>query len=180
MAEDAARAAALRAYEEVLRAYEEQNGNNAEAIAAGDTDVGGSAYPEAEERDAARYGDYNVSMEDQARMMLMERLNSNSDGGSSSISAQEKQQQQLNNYLMQEWMGIPGASAADDGTAQQLLRIMEQQRQQNATFAAVEEAMQMRPEKHFLTISQDGRSMMVAFLARANSVHSLCVHLLSR
>lgn len=45
---------------------------------------------------------------------------------------------------------------ADDATRQQLLNVLEQQRQRNDAAATAERARQMRPEKHYFTISQDG------------------------
>jgi hypothetical protein len=102
-------------------------------------------------------------------------LNNNNDSSVVSSNAQELQNQQMNDML-QEWMGMPGAGAgADEATAQQLLRVLEQQRQQNAAYAAAEEAMQMRPEKHYLTISQDGKFYVSvvttddSYISRSNS-----------
>ena len=61
-------------------------------------------------------------------------------------------------------MGIQSENPEDSTTAQQLLQVLEQQRQQNAALAAAEEAFQMRPDKHYLTISQDGKYSTVVML----------------
>jgi hypothetical protein len=157
MAEEAAQAAALKGYEDALRAYEEQNDQYATGSAMA------SDYQLAQEEEAY----YGVSMEEQARMMLMDGLQQqeqpifgDTDGMTDSVEQQlqllqfQQQQQQMDAMLMQEWMGFPGAS--DEATAQQLLTILEQRRQQQAAFPSEEAVQQRRPDRHYFTISQDG------------------------
>lgn len=150
MAEEAAQAAAIKAYNDAFREYEENNGGSVAAH---------GAYHVEEDESA-----YRMSMEEQASMMLMEGLRNDFYHGTGN-NRQDQQQQEMNDMLqMQDWMGIPGSTGADDATAQQLvLSILEEQRQQNAAFAVNEEEMQLRPEKHYFTISHDGTRLIVAF-----------------
>lgn len=67
--------------------------------------------------------------------------------------------------ILQELM----AGNTDPVTAQQLLQILEQQKHQpNISFAATEQSHQMRPDKHYLTISQSGKSSQLLLLGLFN------------
>lgn len=138
MAEEAAQLAAWKAYEETLRAEHEAQV------------VGLGSLPE----QATAYG---LPMEEQARALLFEAfppLNENIDDAG--ITRSREQQQQQMNDILHELMGIPYAGGFADESTAQLLRIWEQQRQQNVAAAAIEGAMLMRPQKHYFTISHDG------------------------
>ena len=181
MAEEAAQAAAMRAYEEALR--EAQHNIQAQQLC-GMTDSG---------------------MLDQGfRPAVFETGNMLANGlpGNNFDDEQRLQYQQHEHPhvdMLQTLMGIPGAHLDDAATAHQLLQILEQQRQQQATLAAAEVVMhrssdqqelsgvteetldeasgdhhyshtlehtslsdaddfwQRRPERHYLAISHDGK-----------------------
>lgn len=150
MAEEAAQDAARKAYEDALRSFEAQNNNN----------INGSPSNNLFQTTDSEEAYYGVSMEEQASMMLMEGLQQDIAQDHSGYSEQEMQrhQQELNemdNLLIQEWMGLPGLMGADEATAQQLLFMMEQRRQEQQ-FSSTDVATFVRPERHYLTISQDG------------------------
>ena len=144
MAEEAAQAAAMQAYEEALRAAQQDYGQSNDAAA-----TGGLAPAAAIE--AAAGFDPALLMEGGGGMEMVEPLHLNH------LEGQPQQgQQQVD--MLQELMGIPGTNLDENATAHQLMQVIEHQRQQQqATLAAAEEALQMRPEKHYLTISQDGK-----------------------
>jgi hypothetical protein len=76
-------------------------------------------------------------------MRLMESLHATDPGGQA--------------LLLQDLMGMPQNS--EDDNTNQLLRLLAQQEQhQQQQFAAAAEAVaMMRPEKHYITISQNGK-----------------------
>ena len=142
MAEQAAQAAALKAYEDALLLQRRHQ--------PGDDDVS-----------AAQLGAFDPS--------LLE----NDGGGLQAVTTGSSQQplpipeaipRQQQVDLLQDLISIQSENLEDHTTAQQLLQqVLEQQRQQNAALAAAEEALQMRPEQHYLTISQDGKYSIVVF-----------------
>ena len=161
MAEEAAQTAAMLAYEEALRAAqlaEQGQPQPYNGYACGPLVVPGVAATEA----SVGLDQSGLVAERTGGMMLMESLPVNNFVGQPPPQPQEQQQQQPVDML-QELMGLPGTNLDEAATAQQLLQVLELQRhqqQQQATLTAAvaaEEALQMRPEKHYLTISQDGK-----------------------
>ena len=96
MAEDAVQAAALKAYAETLRELDDHG----EGSGTMSTTAFLPFQFDADENDAM----YGLSMEDQARMMLMDRLNTDSNidvGGRNSLD-QQQMTIQMNELLLQE------------------------------------------------------------------------------
>jgi hypothetical protein len=78
-------------------------------------------------------------------MRLMESLHGTDPGGQA--------------LLLQDLMGMPQTQNSEDDNTHQLLQLLAQQEQhQQQQFAAAAEAVLiMRPEKHYITISQNGK-----------------------
>lgn len=195
MAEEAAQAAAMRAYEEALR--EAQHNIQAQQLC-GMTDSG--------------------MLEQGFRPAVFETGNMLANGlpGNNFDDEQRLQYQQHEHPhvdMLQTLMGIPGAHLDDAATAHQLLQILEQQRQQQATLAAAEVVMhrssdqqelsgvteetldeasgdhhyshtlehtslsdaddfwQRRPERHYLAISHDGKHSVFTIPLEVTAVH---------
>lgn len=124
MAEEAAQQAAMRAYEEALRAAQQIGGGIAGGLLAQGFDPA-----MLEGRNRTMFDDFAVdSLEDGQRQKLQEYGQPHID-------------------MLQELMSIPGTNLDDAATARQLLEVLEQQRQQHATLAAAKEALQRSSEK---------------------------------
>ena len=124
MAEEAAQEAAMRAYEEALREAQQIGGGMAGGMLAQGFDPA-----MLESRHRIMFDDFAVG------------------------SVDDGERQKLQGYgqphidMLQELMGIPGTNLDDAATARQLLEVLEQQRQQHATLAAAQEALQRSSEK---------------------------------
>lgn len=146
MAEDAALAAALKAY--------------ADALGENDTSLT-SALPQLPLHLTNELAPFQMSMEDQASMMLMERLQHQPTievtREAVAVASHELQHTMpMNELLMQELM-FNGGQFTDE--AQQLLNMLEQQqRQQQQKLMPPPFAEERRSEKHYFTIALDGTS----------------------
>jgi hypothetical protein len=164
MSEEAAHAAALAAYADAVREYNEQQqqqwcDTHLSTVAAAAASLPFNNAVDDEE------AQYFLSMEEKAGMMLMERLsndlskvvtsNNNQSNHSSSNDAQH-----MNEISLQELIGLAsGQQGTDDAMAQHLLSLLEQQRHQNVAYdeEQTENAIDPnRPEKHYFTVAQDG------------------------
>jgi hypothetical protein len=165
MAEEAARAAA---FAEALREYDETYHTNSSVTTATESLPFNFATNENE-------ATYHLSMEEQASMMLMERLSTNFDPGAAG-NDQQQTVLQMNDLLMKEIMGLSGGHGTDDTTAQHLLSILEQQRQQSFVYTSTEETVERRPDKHYFTIAQDGmcRIPFNIFLLSRLTIQLIC------
>lgn len=128
MAEEAAQAAAMRAYEEALRETQHQDVQQGQQLAGG-------------------FGFDPAMLLESGNMMHMDGFPAGDVEEDQNQQQQLQQQDQQQRNMLQELMGMPGANLDDAATAHQLLQVLEQQRQQQATLAAAEEAQQQRPEQ---------------------------------
>ena len=185
MSEEAAHAAALEAYADAIREYNEQQqqqqqmgDDNLSAVAAAASLPFNFAVDDEEVQ-------YLMSMEEKASMMLMERLtndinqavnnnnninNNNNNDSNNNGNISNNNPQQMNEILLQELIGLAGGSqGTDDAMAQHLLSILEQQKHQNNVAYDVppeKTVISNRPEKHFFTVAQDGTDFLFVRLCR--------------
>ena len=183
MSEEAAHAAALEAYADAIREYNEQQqqqmgDDNLSAVAAAASLPFNFAVDDEEVQ-------YLMSMEEKASMMLMERLtndinqavnnnnninNNNNSDSNNNGNISNNNPQQMNEILLQELIGLAGGSqGTDDAMAQHLLSILEQQKHQNNVAYDVppeKTVISNRPEKHFFTVAQDGTDFLFVRLCR--------------
>ena len=109
---------------------------------------------------------YLMSMEEQASMMLMERLGTDlsqavTHNNNNIVNNNNNNPLQMNEVLLQELIGLAGGHpGTDEAMTQQLLALLEQQKQQESlAFENVSEPPTLvsnRLEKHFFTVAQDG------------------------
>jgi hypothetical protein len=158
MSEEAAQAAALQAYADAVREYNEQQqlgDDNLSSVAA----AAAASLPFNFAVDDEEV-QYLMSMEEKASMMLMERLSNDlSHAVSNNDNNSNNDPQQMNEILLQELIGLAGGQqGTDDAMAQHLLSILEQQKHQNIAYEDPPEQtiIPNRPEKHFFTVAQDG------------------------
>jgi hypothetical protein len=150
-AEAAAQAAALKAYEEAIR-----NGGD------------GQRHVEVSQNGEGTLGSFGAAVGVQDEDPFVGGVTMAANGGDARLieslhmvqqhHQQELEQQQQDIASLQDLMGLSSVTSNPDAAAQQILRLLEQQRreQELAARAAAEKALQMRPEKHYLTISEDG------------------------
>jgi cytochrome P450 len=168
MSDEASQAAAFQlAYAAAVREYEEQQqqqfGGNQLSSAAAAT----ASLPFNFAVDSAEV-QYLMSMEEQASMMLMERLGTDrsqavTHNNNNNIVNNNNNNNplQMNEVLLQELIGLAGGHpGTDEAMTQQLLALLEQQKQQESlAFENVSEPPTLvsnRLEKHFFTVAQDG------------------------
>lgn len=168
MSEEAAHAAALQAYADAVREYEQQQQQQQQQISGDNlfTAAGGASLPFnfAEDDEEVQY---LMSMEEKASMMLMERLgNDLNQAVNNNDTNNNNNPEDMNEMLLQELIGLAGGhQGTDEAMAQHLLSILEQQKQQNVAYEEHQEntVVQNRLEKHYFTVAQDG---MCIFLSR--------------
>ena len=166
MSDEASQVAAFQlAYAAAVREYEEQqqqqfSGTHLSSAAAATASLPFNFAVDSTE------AQYLMSMEEQASMMLMERLGTDlsqavTHNNNNIVNNNNNNPLQMNEVLLQELIGLAGGHpGTDEAMTQQLLALLEQQKQQESlAFENVSEPPTLvsnRLEKHFFTVAQDG------------------------
>ena len=168
MSDEASQAAAFQlAYAAAVREYEEQQQQQFSGTHLSSAAAATASLPFNFAVDSTEV-QYLMSMEEQASMMLMERLGTDlsqavTHNNNNNIVNNNNNNNplQMNEVLLQELIGLAGGHpGTDEAMTQQLLALLEQQKQQESlAFENVSEPPTLvsnRLEKHFFTVAQDG------------------------
>ena len=173
MSDEASQAVAFQlAYAAAVREYEEQQQQQFSGTHLSSAAAATASLPFNFAVDSTEV-QYLMSMEEQASMMLMERLgtdlsqavthnnNNNNNNIVNNNNNNNNNPLQMNEVLLQELIGLAGGHpGTDEAMTQQLLALLEQQKQQESlAFENVSEPPTLvsnRLEKHFFTVAQDG------------------------
>ena len=168
MSDEASQAVAFQlAYAAAVREYEEQQQQEFSGTHLSSAAAATASLPFNFAVDSTEV-QYLMSMEEQASMMLMERLGTDlsqavTHNNNNNIVNNNNNNNplQMNEVLLQELIGLAGGHpGTDEAMTQQLLALLEQQKQQESlAFENVSEPPTLvsnRLEKHFFTVAQDG------------------------
>ena len=166
MSDEASQAVAFQlAYAAAVREYEEQQQQQFSGTHLSSAAAATASLPFNFAVDSTEV-QYLMSMEEQASMMLMERLGTDlsqavTHNNNNIVNNNNNNPLQMNEVLLQELIGLAGGHpGTDEAMTQQLLALLEQQKQQESlAFENVSEPPTLvsnRLEKHFFTVAQDG------------------------